>query len=374
MAISIDWDAKLIYVPKSDTTLITAPPPQEIRQLDLDWFRLQLKALEAGADGMPFIRTHNHNPPVTVAGTVLARVVEIINGYEIEFEDGAYAVNLVGANSNVGDVTVVNQVSVRPQNSAGLQDLSSLQSASFVGYVTIDTGSGNSGTLFPTGTNEKPVDNLTDALAIAAERGIRRFRLVSDLTLDQDVTGFLFEGVGSHHETEVDVNGYEITNCLFYNTTVTGTGEGTFKAEDCRMTGLNFTALTATMKSCELADSVTMTASGTLICVDCYSSANTTEVIMGTSGTLHVRGHRGDLEIQNLTAGNVASVDILPGHLTLDSSCTGGTCVVKGVGYVTRNDAGAVTYDESGLVSDPSAKLRNQANFTIEQGLITEVQ
>jgi hypothetical protein len=55
-----------------------------------------------------------------LAGIILARVVELINSYTITFEDGQYAVNLTGANSNIADKVNVNQVSVRASNSAGL--------------------------------------------------------------------------------------------------------------------------------------------------------------------------------------------------------------------------------------------------------------
>jgi len=92
----------------------------EIRELDLDTFRLALRNLEDSEEGVPFLHTHNHNTAVTVGGVTLARVIEITNGYTMTFEDGQYAVNLVGANSNVPDVTNVNQVSVRSANSAGL--------------------------------------------------------------------------------------------------------------------------------------------------------------------------------------------------------------------------------------------------------------
>jgi hypothetical protein len=117
--ITIIWGQKIIFVPKSETTLVQSFPT-EIRQLDLNVFRLALKDLEDSADGMNFPATHNHNTEVTVSGIVLARVIEIINGYTITFEDGQYAVNLIGANSNVADKVNVNQVSVRAANSAGL--------------------------------------------------------------------------------------------------------------------------------------------------------------------------------------------------------------------------------------------------------------
>ncbi len=119
MAITINYLTKVINVPKADMTLVQSVP-SEIRELDIDDFRLTLRDLEDSAEGMLYQATHSHNTTVTVGGVTLARVVEIINGYTITFEDGQYAVNLVGANSNIADVTNVNQVSVRSANSAGL--------------------------------------------------------------------------------------------------------------------------------------------------------------------------------------------------------------------------------------------------------------
>lgn len=120
--ITIDWPSGVIAVPQADLT----PLGGGIYELDLNVFRLRLKDLEDDEAGMPFLRTHNHNPEVTVSGVTISRVVEIINGYTVTFEDGQYAVNLVGANSNVADVTNVNQVSIRAFNTAGL--------------ITVDTG------------------------------------------------------------------------------------------------------------------------------------------------------------------------------------------------------------------------------------------
>jgi len=116
MAISIDWGTKVISVPKADLTFVSGV----IYELNLFTFHLWLKDKEDDEAGITFLDTHKHTPPVTVSGVTIARVVEIINGYTVTFEDGQYAVNLVGANSNVADVTNVNQVSIRPFNSAGL--------------------------------------------------------------------------------------------------------------------------------------------------------------------------------------------------------------------------------------------------------------
>lgn len=117
MAITIDWGGtNAINVPQADLT----PVSGTLYELDVDWFRLQLKALEAGADGMPFPVTHVHNTEITLAGLTFARTVEILSPYTVTFEDGQYTVRCVSANHNIADVKNANQVSLITQNSAGL--------------------------------------------------------------------------------------------------------------------------------------------------------------------------------------------------------------------------------------------------------------
>lgn len=123
MAISINWATKVITVPQADLTFVSG----STYQLDVNAFRLELKDIEDSSDGMPFLQTHNHNTTVVLGGLTLARVVEIINGYTVTFQDVGtpYAVNLTGANNNIADVTNINNVSVRANNSAGLVEVSS---------------------------------------------------------------------------------------------------------------------------------------------------------------------------------------------------------------------------------------------------------
>lgn len=116
MAISIDYGTLTIMVPQADLT----PLGGSLYELDVDAFRLELKELEACECGMTFPDTHVHNTEVTLAGVTLARTVEIINGYTVEFENGQYTVSCVGANHNLADVKVQNSVSLIVGNSAGL--------------------------------------------------------------------------------------------------------------------------------------------------------------------------------------------------------------------------------------------------------------
>jgi hypothetical protein len=116
MPVTVNWGTKVINIPQSYLT----PLGGSVYELDLDAFRLDLKDLEDDAEGMPFADTHMHNTEVTFSGVTLARVILIINGYTVTFEDGQYAVEAKGANSNLADVMNLNQVSLRSFNTAGL--------------------------------------------------------------------------------------------------------------------------------------------------------------------------------------------------------------------------------------------------------------
>lgn len=116
MAVTVDWLTFVITIPQADLTDLGGG----VYELDVDWFRLQLKAIEESVDGMPFTDTHVHNTEIILSGVTYARFVEIISPYTVEFEDGQYTVIAKGANHNIADVKVANQVSLITQNSAGL--------------------------------------------------------------------------------------------------------------------------------------------------------------------------------------------------------------------------------------------------------------
>ena len=123
MALFINWTTRVITIPKAYLTLVQSVP-SIIYNLDINKFRKGVKLLEESVDGIVNDDTHTHNPEITISGTTLARVFNIINGYSIDFENDNefdyYSVNLLGANSNIADVTIVNCVSIRSSNSAGL--------------------------------------------------------------------------------------------------------------------------------------------------------------------------------------------------------------------------------------------------------------
>jgi len=154
MAISVNWGTSVISVPQADLTNLG----NSIYELDVDSFRLSLKALEDDPDGMPFPKTHIHNTSTTLSGVTYARTVEILPPYTVEFEDGNYSVSCVNANHNISDRKVVNSVSLIINNSAGGIDSDALTTRITELWKLQGLDSSNPMTVTP---SQRTVDDIT---------------------------------------------------------------------------------------------------------------------------------------------------------------------------------------------------------------------
>lgn len=366
MAITVDWATKVINVPKADTTLIQSTPT-EIRQLNLDTFRLTLRDLEDDFEGMPFDKTHNHNTTITVGGVTLARVVEIINGYTVTFEDGQYAVNLVGANSNVGDVVNVNQVSVRSANSAGLQDLSTILSAAYQGEVVVDFTNGQSGTDVPIGTRSTPVNNIADALIIAAKEGANTLRFAESTTLS-NVTipqGFILTS-DSPALVKLTVNpSATVQGCEFTNVTFEGTADGNNIIRECLL--LNVDYVSGFIFQCSLEGTISIVPGALCALLSCFSNTLAGQpnpiIDFNGNGKVILRDYQGAIELTNHTdtsGDGDLCLDFSSGVCIVRPSVTAGFIPIRGICRVVNQSTGtANVVDETvnQLVEDNAASL-----------------
>jgi hypothetical protein len=361
MAITIDWGTRIIYIPRNDLTLIQSSPV-EIRELNLNWFRLQLKDLEDSEEGMAFPDTHRHNTEVYLGGLTFARVIEIINNYSLLFEDGQYAVNLVGANSNVGDRVNVNQVSVRSANSAGLISSPAIEYSSYNQGVTVDIESSFTGTVFPVGTPQAPVNNLADAILICQYRGFDTIFVKRSMTIDSggDYHGYTFIGE-SYTKTVITVsNVANVFECEFRDAQLAGILDGGSVLRGCRIFDLDY--IDGIVEDCILDANGTILLSGSRFAniINCVSGrldtlADIIPIIdMGGSGTsLGMRNYSGAIQIINKNGPENIDIDLSSGVVVLDETVTGGTIQVRGAGQLIDNSNGAIV-DSAGLISKAS--------------------
>lgn len=380
MSISVDWGTKVITVPKSYTTLIQSTP-SEIRELPLNQFRLDLKALEASAPGMPHLVTHRHNTEVLLGGIVYARTIEIINGYTITFEDGQYAVNLTGANSNVGDVVNVNQVSVRSQNAAGLISNSAIEYSSFDGFVTIDVTTSNVGTVYPTGTLQRPVNNLDDALLIAQTRGISRLRIIGDYTFQASdvVNDFEIWGEGLQQSVITCISGSQLNSCEIVGALLEGETSGIAAVKDSFINDFSFDETILNTEPIYILNSlvggqITLpdVYSGELKVINCYSNVAGTGTptfnFSDCTSDAIIRNWTGGLSLSAVTQGNDISIDLNSGGIIALSSCTDALFNCRGTGTLTDYTLSGVTILSDGLINRETIALADASDFGYAQG------
>lgn len=348
----IDWGTKVIHVAKSDMVLLQSSPT-EIRQLDLDWFRKELNDLQDNEEGIAYPTTHNHVAPISVGGVELARVIEVLPPYTVTFEDGQYAVNLMGANSNVADRTNVNQVSVRSANSAGLPHLEAIQAGAFNGAVTIKAGSQYSGVSYPVGVSAYPVNNIPDARAIMSKQSLTQMLVLGDWTFTdgEDISHIEVKGQGATASYFAINSGANTEGVRISDATVSGNLDGGAIVERCVISNLNY--VNGFVYKCML-NAGTIMLSGTEVAhfLSCYSGVPGTDtpvIDMNGSGAqdtpLTIRDYNGGIKLIHKTGDADCSIDLASGKVIIDSTCVAGTIVVRGDGKVVDENG---NYMESG--------------------------
>lgn len=336
MTISVDWPSGVISVPRADMTLVQSTPT-EVRELDLNSFRSDLRVLEESDEGRPFSRTHDHNPEVLLQGIDYARIFELLPPYTITFEDGNYAVNITGGNSNLGDRVNLNQVSVRTNNSAGLISNSQIEYASFEGGVTIDATNGVAGTIFPTGTAQQPVNNVSDARLIAEFRGFNTFFFKGNFTLDtgDDVSQFIVFGENANKSLLTFNTGADTLGVDIHDATVQGVFDGSATFEECRLLDVQFVQGYA--YRCVLAGEFTLDGVGETLFIECWDGivgpAVTSPSINfnGSGRSCALRGYKGDMSLKNKTGSESVEINGTSGGIiTIEDSVTNGTIRLSG--------------------------------------------
>jgi len=361
MATTVDGVTGVISVPRADMTLIQASPT-EIRELNLNQWRIELRDIEDDESMRPWPKTHDHNADVVVGGVALADVLIILPYYTVTFEDGQYAVNLIGLNSNVGDRVNVNQVSVRSANSAGLVNSRAIESIEYNNEVTIDqsntTGNAKSGSISPTGTFREPSDNVDDTLLIASVNGFNQIKVIENVTFGTGDIIDKFKVIGSNIQRSlitVDA-GADCLDCEFSSCRLTGTLDGGSLLTDCVILGLNY--INGTVRHCRLDPTLDIVLGGGPsnlaffeFCNSGQPGVDTPTIDCGGNGpSLFMASYSGGIELTNKTGASACTIGLSEGQVIIDSTCTNGTIVCRGDGKVVDElgkHMGSGTYNGS---------------------------
>lgn len=227
-----------------------------------------------------------------------------------------------------------------------VQQLPEIEYASFNGGVSVDTVNGTAGQDYPAGTPQQPVDNMTDAHAIALARGFTTFFVIGDLDIDdsQDYDGHIFVGE-SQTKSMIDVaTSADVIGCEFYDAHVRGTLDGNAKLKSCIIDNLSY--IYGVIEQCILAPgTITLGGSSMAHFLDCWSGVpgtGTPIIDMGGSGqALALRNYNGGITLKNKSGPENVSIDLNSGQIILEDTVTAGTIVCRGIGKLIE----AVTGD-----------------------------
>lgn len=239
--------------------------------------------------------------------------------------------------------------------------------------VWLDTVNGTAGTQnFENGTMDNPVDSIADALTIAGNVGLTHLYVLpgSSFTLASNVDGYHFMG----NRYVVALGGQSVSGTIFEHAQVTGNDDGSNSLPTAYLNCLmNSNTLGAhQMKNCGLGGDITLTQTGMVDWIDCYSriaGTATPSVDFGAAVAntdFNIRNYSGGIEIKNSGVTGTDNMSLEGnGQLVINANCTGGLIAVRGNFTITDNADGAVTLSDEARYDVAQANRHRLLNTTV---------
>jgi hypothetical protein len=204
--------------------------------------------------------------------------------------------------------------------------------------VYIDPINGVSGTAEGVGTPTNPVNNVIDARTIADRDNLSAYAFIGSISIGAvDHENWSFRGLSAQDNDILTVAGASVTHARFSSCVITGSLTGRIDASNCQLDVVS--GLDGTFDDCGFVANFALADNSVCGFHNCYSlvpGTSTPMCVFGANANAQFRDYSGGIEIQGMTAGCVASVDLDPGHLIVAADCVGGTILVRGIGRVTN--------------------------------------
>ena len=217
-----------------------------------------------------------------------------------------------------------------------------IDDVSYLGSIWIDTANGTAGTVVGVnGLPGLPVASLADALTLSTATGLRSIVVITgNLLLTASLTEFLVE---LRNESELDFGGQNINGTEFRGGIVKGSMTGRIAVEDSEIEDVS--GFRGDAHNCGINGTITLGA-GTSTFGFCHShTPGTTPITISfedSTAECNLRAFSGGVQVEDMVAAaHLMSAEFVAGQIIVDSSCTGGTLVIRGVvGPITDGSAG----------------------------------
>ena len=328
---------KLIIVNDGVTTLSV------IRDLYSEW----KKWFKSGTNSkfLPAMRSVGGDPISDVKD--LGATFFLINGWRIRPFEGDHRLIIQGnlftdpagdsiVTDTIGDWRIVIEMETSSLVDSTIQQLPQIEYASFNGGITVDEVNGVSGIAFPRGTPHTPVNNLTDALSIANNRGFKTIYVLGQLSLNTglDYSNFTFSASSYINNRLLVMAASNTTGAVFRSLDISGELDGGNELTNCVIE--NIVYVNGYIENCSLIGNIFLDGGSNAVINNCITADpyNPPVIDMGGTGqNLAMAKYSGIVTITNLTGDNFVGIDLSGGRIILDSNTvTNGTVHVSGVG------------------------------------------
>ncbi len=363
MALSFDKVNKIITVLTPDTEITIQNLLNSIREWENELTSMDVPVIASCAGKEPL-----------GGGVVVGLTLTLLDDWQLAFEarSGPSYVqctvsggNIVATNVN-GAIypTAFTQVLVTASSSATQSDLDAIQYSSYGNGISIDVNNGVSGTAYPIGNQEYPVDNLSDAIIIANNKGFKTLFIRESMTLDSgtDISDFTIIG-RSHVKTIITIDTSALCEGItIKNANVTGVLDGGTHLVDCSVGSINY--VNGHIHHCGLYGNLLLGGNEKAVIENCFTvdQDSPPEIDMGGSGqSVSLPNYSGLLTINNLSsASEEIGIGLSAGMVVLSNTITAGTVIVGGSGLLVDEQGtiirtsiwnGGVNVNVDGLVN-----------------------
>lgn len=304
------------------------------------------------------LRTVGGDP--LVSGKSLGATFFLTNGWKIRPPEEDCELNVIGnLYDDLGGAVFVKTLGA--YNAMVIQTVSNLtdsqvveselaKSLDYNGVVYYNETSTWSGTEYPVGTVNHPVNNITDALLLCDKVGTKSIRIYGNLTIDRNIEAYCFQGMDS--SSCIFFNNRDVSLCTFNDAALYGSMTGSIRANTCVLDNIN--GLSGEFNTCAL-KGVIRFANADSCFVQCFTKHGAVDSVTfdGTdieaadvcfraySGSIHVTGF--------INTDAHLEFDFISGSVFIDSTNMNFGIICRGIAKIVN--LSAVTIDMSSTMS-----------------------
>lgn len=220
-----------------------------------------------------------------------------------------------------------------------------------VGYVTVKGASGYSGTDFPVGTDDKPVDNMADAIALCIKEKVSSIKILDPVATaaTDDISGLLIFGDAASTPFLTVTAGTANDHTVFRDIGMTGVLDGSFIIIE-RCSCINLSGVTNHVYQSFLDGTIGVAADLSVSYCSIESEASSQTVLFDFGGlnSKVIIDHWG---AGIASAGNMPA-GLLPNGALFGMAGSGGRCAVE-----NTNSGGNVVVGGTILFNEPNVEL-----------------